>query len=127
MPSDWKSHRELRSKFQTQFETDDFCTLFALNRILIHAFYPKGFQAPSEFADLVIPSRNGIELLNDAATSLDGIPKPDVHLALFGLFFHTDILVDYRGIECCENVCDHRRNGAEFRNPTPLSIRPTSL
>lgn len=65
---------------------------YALRTLVDHATYPEGYAADPRWVDLVVPSTYGDALL--AKVSDSTIPYPDLHMALFCLFWFQDLLID---------------------------------
>lgn len=69
-----------------------FATAFALRSLLHTATYPANYGADKRWVDLLKPSPAGEELLTRMATQ--AIPDADVYMALFGLFWFQEPLID---------------------------------
>lgn len=65
----------------------------ALHSLLSTATYPEGYSADSRWVDALVPSEAGRELLT--RMSSQAIPEADLRLALFGLFWFQDPLIDF--------------------------------
>jgi hypothetical protein len=71
---------------------DRLATAFALSSLVHTATYSPHYAADPRWLDAITPSDAGEELL--ARVSMQPIPRPDLYLALFGLYWYQDPLVD---------------------------------
>jgi hypothetical protein len=73
-------------------DADEITTAYALRSLALSATYRSDYVASKTWADAVVPTDAGRELLKQV--SLRSMPRADVHLALFGVFWFQGLLVD---------------------------------
>ena len=91
----WKTIKEtfeLISKFP---QLDRLQSFFALSRFFSRAIYPEGYQANERWPSILIPTEAGKKYLEDLTDIMSSFRKVDFMLALFGIFFHHEIMFDW--------------------------------
>lgn len=83
---------ELHQKLLTMPDVQRVATAYALRTFAFHARYPSDYAANPRWAEIVVPSDAGHELLKRVSTQ--AIRQADLKLALFGLFSFQDLLLD---------------------------------
>jgi hypothetical protein len=90
----WHSEQEIVRDLGQSKDLDRLSTAFALSLFLQRAVYPQGYKADSRWAEVIKPSRAGIEYLSLDSEASRGVEQADALLALFGQFFYQEILID---------------------------------
>jgi hypothetical protein len=84
----WRSYEEMREALSQRPDLDSLKQAFCLSTIAQRAVYPESFEPDTHWATVVVPSTEGESLLK-------AIGDSDLsRLALFGLFYHHDSLID---------------------------------
>lgn len=98
---------------------DQILRTFALAVLVRRATFPANYAADARWERAVVPSSAGKQLLD--RISGHGIPLPDRHLALFGLFSYEDILVEPErcDLDTIQQIIESEAKRFSIRWPTP--------
>ncbi len=85
---------ELEAKLNQRLDRSSLADLWALHYLLEYAVFSPGYESDSRWADVIVPSETGIEQIESCRTQLSKFSQADVNLAILGLFFSSDLLID---------------------------------
>src|SRR5687768_7216912 len=91
----WLSAVETAAKLNTLPELEVLDTFFAFSRLWSRAIYPDDYTACECWNDVLVPTEEGAPYVEEAKASCATIPAPDVYLALFCIFSHTELIFDW--------------------------------
>ncbi len=98
MHHDWQPRNRIEQRLKQSIDTPALAEAFWISRFYQGAVFRADYTAPDSLPNIVQFTTQGEQLLA-ACVSAIGISKPDAALALFGRFFHNDILVDYKATD----------------------------
>jgi hypothetical protein len=89
----WKSVPELIALLESLENLELLGKQYAISTFYLKCIYSPGYQAPESLCDLLALTPSGVSAA--AAVSAGDFSNADLLLALFGKFFHHDILIDW--------------------------------
>src|SRR5271157_1274846 len=94
MSNHWLSEKKVEQKLEKMAVPTALLEHFWLSHYYERAVFHADYLAPESIVDAIRLTQHGNELRESCANSLH-IPLADVTLALYGRFFHHEILVDH--------------------------------
>ena len=115
----WKSAGEISAILSKYPHISKLRIAFSLRQYALNAVYPEGYSADAAWADIIISTEAGRDLLELDDSLFTDIPAGDVYLALFGHFFHHDLLVDVErtDLEAVRSILDSELRSHKIRWP----------
>ena len=91
----WKSAPEISEQIKRIENVDRLTSTHALREFWQNAIYAEAYRADEAWSKLLILSTYGKQILGEHEGLLSRIPEPDLLLALFCMFNHHDLIVDW--------------------------------
>src|SRR5690349_1409059 len=94
MTTQWLSEKKVEQTIQQLGAPMTLAEHHWLSYFYRYAVFHPDYHAREDFGGAVILTQTGKQLRDACAAALE-LPIPDVSLALYGYFYHHDILVDF--------------------------------
>jgi hypothetical protein len=98
MSTSWMSATKIEQRLKTMPSASTLAEHFWLSRFYERAVFHADYSTPNGVSELVRLTDVGNKLRESCLTAL-GLPSPDVTLAVYGRFFHRELLVDYEATD----------------------------
>jgi len=98
MNNNWLSEKKVEQKLEKSGATSLLPEHFWLGQYYQRAIFRADYITPSSVVDMIRLTSEGEKIRESCAASLQ-IPLADITLALYGYFFHHDILIDYEATD----------------------------
>lgn len=91
----WKSAPELIAVVKDLPQKEALADLWALHYFCEYGVFSPDYKTNDVWADIIVISPKGEELIQSAQESLASFSRPVICLATFGLFYYHDLLIDH--------------------------------
>ena len=92
----WKSSVDVKVIMDGLDEHELLDRLYSLSVFWKNAIYPDGYKADESWVSLLTFSKESRSLISDLSLIYETHERPEINLALFGMFFHHNLIFDYK-------------------------------
>lgn len=115
----WKSIQDTDYLINRLSDLDRLDHMYALSLICLNAVYPEGYNADKRWSALLILNPDGKSLINGLQDIIKKYGEADFYLALFGKFFHHDLIFDWQStdLKAIEHLIEHELMTEKIKLP----------